>query len=351
MILTETASTPKITSAEKTEYIVKNAKESPFVIYGMSDGYYRIGDEQVRNLNAEISYLTEYTAGGRIRFRTDSDRLLVRIKNQWSYNIETAAGRFDVYVTDENGKTFFSNIMSVTQVDRDEHKNYAEAGAFIARNGHGMLDVTVNFPICLGIEDLFIGLREGCRLEAPTPYRYRTPIVFYGSSIVHGIGASRPGMAYPSIIGRRFDSDYINLGFAGNAKAEPEMMEYISKLNMSVFVYDYDHNSPNIEHLKATHRRGYEIFRKNQPYTPVIMASKVDFYPNDTASAARRQVIKESYEKGLDDGDTNLYFIDGETVFGEEYADASHDGCHPNDYGFILMANAFGRIIKNLLQA
>ena len=306
MILTERLSTPKIhyeggedSYLKKDEFILKNAKEEPFVIYGMEDDYYRLADEKVRNLNPGLFLLTAYTSGGRIRFRTDSDILLVRIKNQWSFDIEKAAGRFDVYVTDENGKTFFSYIMSVRQVDKDEHKNYAEAGDILFRKEHGMIDVTINFPICLGIEDLFIGLREGCRIEVPTPYKHQIPIVFYGSSIVHGIGASRPGMTYPSILGRRFDTDFINLGFAGHAKAEPEMMEYISKLKMSVFVYDYDHNSPSPAHLKESHYRGYEIFRSRQPDTPVIMASKVDHYPQEEMAEARKRIITESYEKGI----------------------------------------------------
>ena len=49
------------------------------------------------------------------------------------------------------------------------------------------------------------------------------PVLFYGTSIMHGACASRPGMAIPAIIGRRLDLPTVNLGFSGNGRMELEV--------------------------------------------------------------------------------------------------------------------------------
>lgn len=69
----------------------------------------------------------------------------------------------------------------------------------------------------------------------------------------------------------KFDTDFINLGFSGNAKGEQEMTDYIKKLDMSVFVMDYDANAPTPEHLEATHKKMFKGIREVQPDLPIIL--------------------------------------------------------------------------------
>ena len=120
---------------------------------------------------------------------------------------------------------------------------------------------------------------------------------------------------------------------------------------MSVFVYDYDYNAPSVEHLEKTHYAGYEIFREKQPKTPVIFASRVDYYEGDTAiNEKRRKIIFESYCRALATGDRNVYFIDGAKIYPADKRDeCTADSCHPNDMGYSYMADAFGAVIKNLI--
>ena len=49
------------------------------------------------------------------------------------------------------------------------------------------------------------------------------------------------------------DFDFINYGLSGNAKAEKEVAEYLSKIDASVFILDYDHNAPDVDYLRKTH--------------------------------------------------------------------------------------------------
>ena len=57
--------------------------------------------------------------------------------------------------------------------------------------------------------------------------------------------------------------------FRGGAKGETVMAEAIAKLDMAVFVYDYDYNAPNAAHLLKTHEPFFQIIRKAQPDLPV----------------------------------------------------------------------------------
>ena len=126
---------------------------------------------------------------------------------------------------------------------------------------------------------------------------------------------------------------------------------------MSLFVYDYDHNAFNAEHLAQTHEPFFRIIREAQPDLPVLMLSKPDFDGNYTAasrevSARRRDIIRATWEHALDAGDSLVWFLDGETLFGTEDRDScTADACHPNDLGFARMAQAVIPVVKEILYA
>ena len=143
----------------------------------------------------------------------------------------------------------------------------------------------------------------------------------------------------------------VNLGFSGNAKGEAEMANLIATLQMSAFVMDYDHNAPDVEHLEKTHETFFNIIRKAQPELPVIFLSKPDFDKNPDINALRREVIYNTYISALNNNDKHVYFVDGQTLFGEKDRDAcTVDGCHPNDLGFMRMAEKIYPVLKHAVN-
>ena len=78
---------------------------------------------------------------------------------------------------------------------------------------------TLYLPLQNGIDSLRIGVPK-TSLFIPLLPRKEQPIVIYGTSITHGCCASRPGMAYPAILGRQLDRSIVNLGFAGQGFME-----------------------------------------------------------------------------------------------------------------------------------
>ena len=349
MIVTKGLGENVKTSMSSPVYI--NVKKEPFQVYGLCGFYRRIPERVANECREGVQNLAANTTGARVRFKTNSDYIVVHAELD-SYDVPSskamiASKDFDMYTVGKDGKQHFHTIFS-SSVPED----WDITESRIKFGNNEMRDIVLNFPLTANIKELYIGLRAGSEILPGSEYKYKKPIVFYGSSIVHGEGAMRPGNAYPAIISRRLDTDFVNLGFRGNATAEEAMMRYIANLQMSVFVYDYDYNAPSIEHLEATHYAGYEIFREKHPKILVIFASRVNYYEGDVpAHEKRRNIIKESYYRALAAGDRNVYFIDGAKIYPADKRDeCTADGCHPNDMGYSFMADAFGEVIKPLLE-
>ena len=212
-----------------------------------------------------------------------------------------------------------------------------------------MRDIIINFPLYSNVKKLYIGLFSSAEIEEAAPYRNKKPVVYYGSSITQGGCASRPGMAYPEIVSRRLGLDYINLGFSGSARAERTMSEYIKKLDMSVFVYDYDHNAPSVGHLLDTHERMFKEIREQNPLLPVIMLTRPK-YSLTCEEKKREEIIKATYENALASGDKNVWFIDGKELMALCRDDGTVDNCHCTDLGFLSMADKVGAVIGRIFE-
>lgn len=325
-----------------------DVQQSPISLHGVfhEDGMFRRMPEKTAKAVSDGVYnLHTHTAGGRVRFRTDSPYIAIHTEMPqifiMSHCALTGSASFDLYVRDEAGKERFVDPF------KRSPSNFVGYESVLYPAGEGMREYTINFPNYSSVNSLHIGLDENAVLEAPAPYTRSVPVVFYGSSITQGGCASRAGSTYQSILSRRFDFDYINLGFSGSAKGEQTMAEYIAGLPMSVFVYDYDHNAPTVQHLADTHEKLFQTVRKAHPDIPVIMMSRPRYFP-DADALARLAVIRNTYENAKKAGDRNVYLIDGQTLMAMAGYDGMVDNSHPNDLGFGSMAKAVGDVLETI---
>lgn len=327
-----------------------NITEKPFVTYGLmpSDekGYHRMNPKVAKKCNDGVAFLNYHTAGGRVRFATDSDTISIKAESVFMSKMPhmafTGSIGFDLYEKLEGEYIYRGSFIPPVDIE-DGYTSSINVG-----EGR-MRDYTLNFPLYGGIKKLEIGLKAGSKLGAGEKYRDMLPVVYYGSSITQGGCASRPGNAYQTIVSRKLDIDHINLGFSGSAKAEKAMCDYLANLEMSVFVCDYDHNAPTLEHLRKTLPTLIETFRKKQPETPIIMMSRPQCRPNED-EIARRDTVKGVYESQLAKGDKNIFFIDGSRItlfFGGD--SATVDGSHPNDLGFMCMAKSVWEVLEKII--
>lgn len=209
-------------------------------------------------------------------------------------------------------------------------------------------EITVNFPLYGDVKKLYIGLNQEAQVLPAEDYAVTKPVLYYGSSITQGGCASRPGNCYQHILSRRLDCDFVNLGFSGNAKGETVIAEYIADLEMSAFVYDYDHNAPNPEFLQKTHEPFFKIIREKNPNLPVLMLSRPQWVQTEDVQN-RLAVVKATYENSLAAGDKNVYLLSGRQLMELVEDSGNVDGVHPTDSGFLSMANAIEPVLREIL--
>jgi len=332
------------TGIQREGLVFHDAESAPFKIYGVyRDGekFRRLPESVAQATNEGVWRLHANTAGGRVRFVTDSPYIAISARmgdvGKMPHFPFTGSIGFDLY----SGKRYFRTF--VPPVDVTDHFEG------IRDVEPGLREYTINFPLYSEVKKLYIGLQEGCRLEAAPEYAVADPVVYYGSSITQGGCASRPGCAYQSIITRTLDCDHINLGFSGNAKGEEAIANYIAGLKMSAFVYDYDHNAPTPEHLAATHERMFQTIRAAQPELPIVMLTRPKYYL-EAQEKERLEIVRRTYENALAAGDKNVYFIPGtELLLDLVREEALVDNCHPADGGFISMAHVISQTLRKVL--
>ncbi len=207
-------------------------------------------------------------------------------------------------------------------------------------------------PLYNGLETIQLGTPPGAVLE-PAPARSKSPIVFYGTSILQGGCASRPGMAYPSILGRRLDWPTVNLGFSGNGKMEPEMAELLAELDPAVYVLDA---LPNLDADSAQERVEPFIKRLRQahPTTPIVLVENVHY--GDQGFIEKRRLrsievnrhLREVFDRLKKAGDKKLHYVTSALLLSGDGEDTV-DGTHPTDYGFARMADGIEPILREAL--
>lgn len=322
--------------------------EAPFSIHGvfMQDGMFRrIPESVAKSVNDGVHILHTNTAGGRIRFMTDSPYVAICAELdsvcRIAHGALTGTAGFDLYAKHPEGERYMGTFTPPYEGETIE--------SIIELGNSQMREITINMPLYTNVKEVYIGLSDKAQILPPKPYTYATPTVYYGSSITQGGCASRPGNSYQAMISRRFDLEYINLGFSGSARAEDTITDYINALDMKIFVYDYDHNSPSFEHLNSTHEKMFLAIREKHPDLPIIMMSRPVYFP--LGYEKERLVIHETtYKNALARGDKNVYYLDGKELMKYALGDGNVDRCHPNDLGFASMAKVVGDLMEKILE-
>ena len=326
-------------------------KDAPIKVFGVpffnkTKKLTRLPDDVIQKIPS-LDFLGRRCPGGRICFRTNSENITLKFKLQTlsidiGMSIYSCQSAF-VFVGDKSSSRFLGIANAYNYESKEFERTFKKSS--------DMEDITVLLPRNEIIDEVTVIIDDNTEIEAPTPYKYSKPILYYGSSITEGGISCNPSSAYNAIISRHLDVDYYNFGFSGNAKGELEMADYINTIDFSIFVYDYDHNAPSAEHLKATHEPFFKRIREKNPFVPVVMMTRpAAVYGDD--EKARRDIVKATYDNAVLAGDKNVYFIDGECFF-KDFRDRELcfiDTVHPNDLGFYKMAEIVEPVIKSILE-
>ncbi len=293
--------------------------------------------------------LSRHSAGLAVRFQSDSPYLAAR----WSLTKEslamphmpaTGVSGLDLYARDGARWRWVAGARPSQQNDNNVR--------LVSSTPGGMQEYLLYLPLYNGTAKLEIGVRPEATLAKGTPETKR-PIVFYGTSITQGGCASRPGMAYPAIVGRRLDRPSINLGFSGNGEMEPEVAELIAELDPTVYVLDGLPNM-NPEEIRARVAPFVRTLRAAHPDTPILLVENIVyqgswFNAGEPRHVAKNVVLKEEYDALVAAGVTGLYYLACDDLLGHDDL-ATVDGVHPTDVGFLRQADALEPVLRAILE-
>lgn len=322
-----------------------DVNEAPFKLYGLcrEDGekdYKRLPHSFPDTVdNPVVKAVYKKTTGIRVRFQTDSKRIILKCELPEKANIPhmatTGSSCFDIYVDGHYFNVFRPGIDANGKYSEDKSMDGGYASGYTLKGEKKMREILIHFPLYNEVTNVYIGLEEDAEVLETGGYPDDKPVVFYGSSITQGACASHPGNCYMAMLARHFNFNYVNLGFSGGCRAELEFARYIAGLDMKAFVFDYDHNAPQPADLEATHEVFFKEFRRLRPDVPVIFNTASDLAHGLEKRAIRKGIIKKTYENAVANGDQNVYFVDGSVAYdlpGVELCTV--DNVHPNDLGF-----------------
>ena len=320
------------------------------------DHYYdRLPSGVTTAVNGGVRSMKHHTSGMMFRFSTDSKRLVFK----WVPYVSRLA-------MDHMPSTGVSGI-DVYRFDAEKGRwLYVKTGRIGNATKGGVLDIPwtpgtpclVNLPLYNGVKEFTLGIDERATVKALGPRKSGVdkPVVFYGTSITHGGCASRPGMGFVNIVGRELDVPVVDLGFSGSGVMEYEMSEHLARIDASCYVLDCLWNMGMKNEKDVNNRRGrnvdenYEPFIRNlrakRPNVPIVMAERCDVYCRPQNSQDR--YIRSLYEKLKAEGWDNLVYLPKDGMYADDL-EGTVDGTHPNDWGMMHLARAFGAAVAKAL--
>ncbi|MDB6070944.1 MAG: hypothetical protein JWL81_2115 [Verrucomicrobiales bacterium] len=315
-----------------------------------STAYGRLPDTAEGKVSKTAWDLSRDNPGVCVRFVTDAAAIEVR----WSllrgglampHMPATGVSGVDLYTRTSEGSWVFVG-------NGRPHRQEGNVGKFEFRSaGKTEHEGLLYLPAYNGIKSLEIGVRPGARLEkpAPRPEGRRRPVVVYGTSIVQGGCASRPGMVWSAILGRMLDRPVINLGFSSSGDMEPPVGEVLAEIEAAAFVIDCTWNMSDDPalYLKCVPKLVHAI-RQKRPGAAIIFVGQSEMRPE--AHPTKFTEGQEAAVKSLQaEGVKGLIAVPGTDLIGDD-GEGTVDGVHLTDVGMLRQARALFATVKEAAE-
>lgn len=300
----------------------------------------------------DVWTLSRHSTGMYVRFRTNSTRIHAR----WSLALSelslphmpaTSVSGLDLYAQDDEGHWRWAGIGRPEEYpDNDYCLNYGFPSA--------PRDYIVYLPLHNEVTCLAIGVENGADFAFVSPTSNPKPIVYYGTSVVHGIAASRSGACHTAILERKIDHQVINLGFSGRGKMELVMAEAIAEIDTSLYILDCLPNMPPA--LVETRVIPFVSYlRTKHPNVPILLVEDRSYANNWLVKALaerneRSRAILATQFQQLTKDYANIHYLPGGSLLGQD-SEGAVDGSHPSDLGFYRLASAMLPIVTHILSS
>lgn len=290
-------------------------------------------------------------SGARVRFRTDSNALAVRL------DYASAPDMANMHAFGQTGvDLYLDGVYRGTATAKKDSKSgepveyvYFDLGA----RPRVERVVTLYLPLYKAAKLLSIGVDKPATIRRAPPYALPKPVVFYGTSITQGGCASRPGMSYEAILSRMLNLDFVNLGFSGNGMGEPEVARMVAEIDAACFVLDFAQNNKTVESLRAVYEPFLNTIREKHPTTQIFVITPIssarEMLADHLGQLERmREHIRQVASKRIAEGDKRIEIVEGTDLIGPDRLDGFVDTVHPNDLGFQWMAEGLAHRLGKL---
>jgi len=277
-------------------------------------------------------------SGGRIRLSCNTSCLSIRARMVAERNRPCF---FDAYVgTELAGSAVISGTETVDLT-------------LIEKTDHSMKDITIYLPNTHHVRVDAIGVAADTQFRSPSSFALKRPLVCYGSSVLQGTGASRGAMTYPALLARQLNLDYVNLGFGGSGRAEPQVVSLVSEIDACGFLFDLgkSYGAQPIE----VYAKMLDMIRASHPEVPIIVVTPIYSQRERTEpeyldkSEKLRVLMRQAAQERIQAGDQRTFVVEGLDLCGEADWDAFHDPTHPNDEGNRRMAERLAPLVEKVV--
>jgi len=325
----------------------------------LQNPYDRLPARAQKTVREEVWLRSRNSAGLMLRFKSNSSEIVVRYKVTGSRAMHhmpaTGVSGIDLYAVNADGKWLWcAGRYSMGDTIEYRFRGLEPNDAYHEKGR----EYRLYLPLYNSVEWMQIGV-PGTASFNPLPVRKEKPIVVYGTSIAQGGCASRPGMAWPAILGRQMDRPVINLGFSGNGRLEPEVISLLSEIDAKLFILDC---LPNLgasdamlyAQVKNKVTESVKQLRQKTAATPILLAEHCG-YSDELINKGNRQSYqklnaaqREAYQQLKSTGYNQVYLLTKEEI--GLSPDATVDGIHPNDVGMQDYASGYEKSIRRILH-
>lgn len=283
--------------------------------------------------------LAQNSTGISVRFVTTSPQL----KLAWRLNTDrmsmahmpaTGMSGIDVYAKQDGVWRFVNNGQPRAR-DNEVNINLPAAEEY-----------RLYLPLYNGVETVRLAANEGHTIS-PAPVNDRPLVMFYGTSILQGGCASRPGLAAVSIAGRALNVPTINLGFSGAGQGEPEVADLLAEIDADIFVLDPLWNMQPAQ-MQERYKPMVRKIRAAHPDAPILLVE--DTQVHDWVPTTKGKLLREYLAELEAEGITGLYFLDAHGMLGTD-GEGTVDGVHPNDIGFMRQAAKYVEALQPIIDS
>lgn len=324
--------------------------------YGDATGnlYSRMDTALQATLNPQLWSTMQHSAGVAVRFRTNSTTLAVRycLLNSFrmSHMAETGISGTDLYTLAEDGRWHYIMTSKPTS-DPVQNKVY------VSHMDGQMHEYMIYLPLYNGVRWMQIGVDHDALIEQPAVDnpRHDCRIVCFGTSILQGGCASRPGMVATSIMQRDLNAEVVNLAVSGVGRMIMPNAQALAATRGSVDVFVLDALPNSTQPMcDSTYYFVRPILEAHPEASVVMVESSFFTYTHYDTSAAtfileKNQAYKQNFERLQAEYPGRMFYVSGEDLCGPE-DEGTVDGIHLTDYGFRAYADKLEKVLKKVLR-